>query len=76
MESLLAFLKNPRYKLSVIMDFIEKYILQMKKDYDLGFDIPYLLTGIFNSHPSSAINFIKEGRTDYSRLQQELMDMD
>ena len=76
MESLLAFLKNPRYNLSVIMDFIEKYMLQMKKEYDWGFDIPYLLTGIFNSHPSSAINFIKEGRTDYSRLQQELMDMD
>lgn len=76
MESLLAFLKNPCYNLSVIMDFIEKYMLQMKKDYDWGFDIPYLLTGIFNSHPSSAINFIKEGRTDYSRLQQELMDMD
>ena len=76
MESLLAFLKNPRYNLSVIMDFIEKYMLQMKKDYDWGFDIPYLLTGIFNSPPSSAINFIKEGRTDYSRLQQELMDMD
>ena len=76
MESLLAFLKNPRYNLSVIMDFIEKYMLQMKKDYDWGFDIPYLLTRIFNSHPSSAINFIKEGRTDYSRLQQELMDMD
>ena len=76
MESLLAFLKNPRYNLSVIMDFIEKYMLQMKKDYDWGFDIPYLLTGILNNHPSSAINFIKEGRTDYSRLQQELMDMD
>ena len=76
MESLLAFLKNPRYNLSVIMDFIEKYMLQMKKDYDWGFDIPYLLTGIFNNHPSSAINFIKEGITDYSRLQQELMDMD
>mgnify|MGYP000922589377 CR=1 FL=1 len=27
MESLLAFLKNPRYNLSVIMDFIEKYML-------------------------------------------------
>ena len=76
MESLLAFLKNPRYDIAVLMDFIEKYMLQMKKEYTWGFDIPYLLTGIFNSHPSSAINFIKEGRTDYSRLQQELMDMD
>lgn len=76
MESLLAFLKNPRYNLSAIMDFIEKYMLEMKKNYNWGFDIPYLLTGIFNSHPSSAINFIKEGRTDYSNLQRELMDLD
>lgn len=76
MESLLAFLKNPRYNLAVIMDFIEKYMLTMKKDYTWGFDIPYLLTGIFNSHPSSAINFIKEGRTDYSTMQQELMDLE
>lgn len=76
MESLLAFLKNPRYNLSVVMDFIEEYMLQMKAEYSWGFDIPYLLTGIFNSHPSSAINFIKEGRTDYSKLQHELMDMD
>ncbi len=76
MESLLGFLRNPKYNLSVIMNFIEKYMLDMKKEYNWGFDIPYLLTGIFNSHPSSAINFIKEGRTDYSNLQQELMDMD
>ena len=39
-----------------------------------GYDIPYLLTGILNSHPSAAIKFIKDGRTDYCRLQQELMD--
>ncbi|MDY5576532.1 MAG: aldolase catalytic domain-containing protein [Lachnospiraceae bacterium] len=76
MESLLSFLKNPRYDISVLMNFIEKYMLDMKKEYTWGFDIPYLLTGIFNSHPSSAINFIKEGRTDYSKLQQELMDME
>jgi len=76
MESMLAFLRNPRYDMAALMDFIEKYMLQMKNEYTWGFDIPYLLTGIFNSHPSSAINFIKEGRTDYSNLQQELMDMD
>lgn len=76
MESLLAFLKNPKYNLAVVMDFIEKYMLDMKKEYAWGFDIPYLLTGVFNSHPSSAINFIKEGRTDYSTFQQEIMEIE
>ena len=40
-----------------------------------GYDLPYLLTGIMNSHPSSAIKFIKDGRTDYSRLYHELSDV-
>ena len=41
-----------------------------------GFDLPYLLTGVLNSHPSSAIKCIKEGRTDYSKFYQELLDME
>ena len=75
MESLLGFLKNPKYKLPPIMDFVEKHLLKMKADGAVwGFDIPYLLTGILNAHPSTAIQFIKEGRTDYSAYQQELID--
>lgn len=41
-----------------------------------GYDIPYLLTGILNSHPSTAIRFIKEGRTDYCSFMQELLDVE
>lgn len=76
MESLLGFLKNPKYNLVPLMDFVEKYMLEMKANYDWGFDIPYLLTGVLNTHPSTAINFIKEKRTDYKKLQQELMDIE
>lgn len=76
MESLLGFLKNPKYNLTEIMRFVEKYMLDMKAQYDWGYDIPYLLTGVLNSHPSTAINFIKEKRTDYVKLQQELMDIE
>ncbi len=75
MESLLGFLKNPKYNLPPIMDFISKHMLDMKKAYNWGFDIPYLLTGVLNSHPSTAIKFIKDGRTDYSKFQQELLDL-
>ena len=41
-----------------------------------GYDIPYLLTGILNSHPSSAIKFIKEGRSDYDNFYHELLDLE
>lgn len=76
MESLLGFLKNPKYDLVPVMNFIEKYMGDMKTSYDWGFYVPYLLTGILNSHPSSAIQFIKDKRTDYTRFQQELMDLE
>ena len=75
MESLLAFLRNPRYNLVPVMDFVQKYILAEKeKGCIWGYDIPYLLTGVLNCHPSSAIRFTGDRRTDYSRFYQELLD--
>lgn len=75
LESLLAFLKNPKYNIMPMMKFVENDILKLKGAGAVwGYDIPYLLTGVLNSHPSSAINFIKEGRTDYNNLYHELME--
>lgn len=75
MESLLCFLKNPKYNKLAVMNFVEKHMLKLKEEGVVwGYDIPYLLTGILNSHPSSAIKFIKDQRTDYSMFYQELMD--
>ena len=77
MEQLLSFLRNPKYNLIPVMDFVEKHMNKLKEGPDKwGFDLPYLLTGVLNSHPSSAIKCIKEGRTDYSRFYQELLDME
>ncbi len=75
MESLLAFLRNPRYNLVPVMDFVQKYIKEEKEKGNIwGYDIPYLLTGVLNCHPSSAIRFTGEKREDYSRFYQELLD--
>lgn len=75
MELLLSFLRNPKYNKLAIMNFVEKHMLKLKEESPAwGFDIPYLLTGTMNSHPSAAIQFIKEKRTDYSMFYQELMD--
>lgn len=77
LESMLAFLKNPKYKVVETIRFIEKYMPQIyASGARWGYDLPYLLTGLMNSHPSSAINFIKEDRKDYVGLYQELMEND
>ncbi len=75
MESLLAFLRNPKYNLVPVMDFVQKYIhAEREKGSIWGYDIPYLLTGVLNCHPSSAIRFTGSHREDYSRFYQELLD--
>ncbi len=77
LEALLSFLKNPKYNEIPMIRFVEKHMLKLKEEGVVwGYDIPYLLTGILNSHPSSAIKFLKDKRTDYTNLMQELMDMD
>ncbi|MBQ3028183.1 MAG: aldolase catalytic domain-containing protein [Lachnospiraceae bacterium] len=75
MESLLAFLRNPRYNLSPVMEFVPKYIQEEKdKGRVWGYDVPYLLTGIMNCHPSSAIKFIAKERKDYGNFYHELLE--
>ena len=75
-EQILSFLKNPKYSALPVYDFVSKHMLKLKAEGAVwGYDLPYLLTGIMNSHPSSAIKFIKDGRTDYSRLYHELSDV-
>ena len=77
MESILAFLKNPKYNIVPLLDLVTNHVPKIKASGAVwGYDVPYLLTGIMNSHPSSAIKFIKEGRTDYNRLYNELMEID
>lgn len=75
MELLLSFLRNPKYNKMAIMNFVEKQMVKLKEDGVVwGYDIPYLLTGILNAHPSSAIQFIKDKRKDYAMFYQDLLD--
>lgn len=77
MESLLAFLKNPKYNLVPVMDFVAKHMPAIISEGNKwGYDISYLLTGILNSHPSSAIKFVKDDRHDYTAFFHELLDLE
>lgn len=77
MELLLAFLKNPKYKLPHILRFAEKYMPVIRQQGAVwGFNPAYLLTGALNRHPSSAIRFTEEGRGDYAAFFNELLEQE
>ncbi|MBQ4481706.1 MAG: aldolase catalytic domain-containing protein [Lachnospiraceae bacterium] len=77
MENLLGLLRNPKYKIYPVIKFVEEYVLPLKKEGVLwGYDLQYLMTGIFNQHPRTAIAFTKEGRTDYTEYYKELSAQD
>ena len=74
-ELLLGFLKNPKYKINPILKFIEAYIVPLRESGVVwGYDVPYLLTGLLNQHPKTAIQFMKEKREDYNNFYLELLD--
>ena len=75
MELLISFLKNPKYNIFPVLKFIEEHMIPLKESGALwGYDIPYLLTGRLNQHPSAAIDYTKEGRTDYADFYTDLLD--
>lgn len=73
-ESLLGYLKNPKYDINPVLKFIQKYMLDMRKENTWGYDLPYLLTGLTDRHPRSAIAAIKNADTDYFGFYQSLLD--
>jgi 4-hydroxy 2-oxovalerate aldolase len=57
MELLLAFLHNPKYDLRPILGCVQNTIEPLRAKLGWGYDLPYLLTGMLNQHPRTAIKF-------------------
>ena len=57
MELLLGFLHNPKYNLRPVLDCVQNHIEPMRAKLLWGYDLPYLLTGMLNQHPRTAIKF-------------------
>ena len=74
MELLIGFLKNPKYSLLPVLDFLEKQIVPLEKKLDWGYSIPYMLTGQLTEHPRSAMKARDEGNTNYTELYKSLLD--
>ena len=64
MELLLGFLHNPKYKLRPVLECIRDVIEPMRKNLLWGPSIPYMITGLLNQHPRTAIRFMETGDRD------------
>jgi 4-hydroxy 2-oxovalerate aldolase len=54
---LIGFLHNPKFRLRPILQCIQQYIEPLREKLLWGYDIPYMITGLLNEHPRSAMQF-------------------
>ncbi len=59
LELLVGFLKNPKFNLTPLLKVIQDYLIPMRQDIEWGYIIPYMVSGILNEHPRSAIAYRK-----------------
>jgi 4-hydroxy 2-oxovalerate aldolase len=54
-ELLVSHLKNPKYDVAPLIDVIERLFIPLRAKVEWGYIIPYMITGILNEHPRSAM---------------------
>ena len=73
MELLLGTLKNPKYNIYHVLKFLQDHMLPLKETgVQWGYDVQYLLTGVLNQHPRTAIQFTKDQRKDFAEFYKEI----
>jgi Isopropylmalate/homocitrate/citramalate synthases len=54
-ELLVAHLQNTKYNVRPVLDMIEKYMIPLREKEEWGYLIPYMITGMLDEHPRSAM---------------------
>ncbi len=74
-EVLLAFLKNPKYKLRPVIKIIQDHLISMKQQIEWGYHIPYLITGMLNEHPKSAMEWMdSEEKNNFVKFYNQMTE--
>lgn len=75
MEAIMGFLRNPKFKIMPVLKFVQERMLPLKQSGLVwGYDIPYLITGMMNVHPRTAIAAEKENDTNYVQFYTATWD--
>ena len=59
LECLVSFLKNPKFDPRPIYNLVQKEMIPLREKIEWGYHIPYLVTGVMNEHPRSAMKFME-----------------
>jgi len=74
-EILIAFLKNPKYRLLPLLNAIQNHVKPWQQKIDWGYHVPYLITGSLNEHPRSAMAWMdSERKDDFVAFLKEMHD--
>jgi len=74
-EILIAFLKNPKYRLLPLLQAIQTHVFPWQQKIDWGYHIPYLITGALNEHPRSGMAWMESDRkNDFVSFMKEMHD--
>lgn len=60
LELLLSFLKNPKFDIRPLIEVIQEIFIPLKAEIEWGYHIPYLITGVLNEHPRSAMKIMSQ----------------
>jgi 4-hydroxy 2-oxovalerate aldolase len=72
-ELLVGFLKNPKFTLRPILEFVQNTMYPLSQEIDWGYSIPYMITGHYNEHPRTAIALRdSERKDDYVGFYDEI----
>lgn len=74
MELLIGFLKNPKYRLEPVLQVLEDVFVKLHEEIEWGYLIPYVITGILNEHPRTAIEMRNDpvNRDKYAAFYRRL----
>jgi 4-hydroxy 2-oxovalerate aldolase len=74
-EVLIAFLKNPKYRLLPLFQAIQDQVHPMQKQISWGYHIPYLVTGALNEHPRKGMDWMEsDQKNDFVTFLRKMHD--
>lgn len=74
-EILIAFLKNPKYRLLPLLRAIQEQVIPWQEKIDWGYHVPYLITGAMNEHPRSAMAWMdSDEKGDFVKFMKKMHD--
>ncbi len=74
-EILIAFLKNPKYRLLPLFQAIQDYIMPLQQKISWGYHVPYMVTGSMNEHPKEAMAWMdSDKKNDFVGFLKHMHD--